>query len=69
MKIDITPEKFSAISRKPAKDLVQVFQAARAFQPTVIFMKNIERVFNRKVSKNNCPLPHTFFNRDNPIKN
>ncbi|KAL0858845.1 hypothetical protein ABMA27_011298 [Loxostege sticticalis] len=50
VKIDITPEVFSAVLDKPAKVLTQVFQAARVFQPTVIYMRNVERVFAKKVA-------------------
>ncbi|KAH9645371.1 hypothetical protein HF086_011135 [Spodoptera exigua] len=49
IKIDITPEVFTAVTSKPLKVLNQVFITARAFQPAVIFMKNIERVFAIKV--------------------
>ncbi|CAB3233670.1 unnamed protein product [Arctia plantaginis] len=49
VKIDITPEVFSAVSARPAKALAQVFLAARVFQPAVIYMRNIERVFAKKV--------------------
>uniref|UniRef100_A0A2H1W7X0 SFRICE_016071 n=1 Tax=Spodoptera frugiperda TaxID=7108 RepID=A0A2H1W7X0_SPOFR len=49
IKIDITPEVFTAIVHKPLKVLTQVFLTAKAFQPTVIFMKNVERVFATKV--------------------
>ncbi|CAK1546501.1 unnamed protein product [Leptosia nina] len=49
VKIDITPELFSAQIDKPAKALTEVFLAAKAFQPTVIYMRNIERVFCKKV--------------------
>ncbi|XP_072948469.1 IQ and AAA domain-containing protein 1-like [Epargyreus clarus] len=49
VKIDITPEVFSAVVDKPLKVLPQVFIAARVFQPSVIYMRNIERVFCKKV--------------------
>ncbi|XP_075988957.1 dynein regulatory complex protein 11-like isoform X6 [Anticarsia gemmatalis] len=49
VKINITPEVFSAVIDAPAKVLTQVFLAARTFQPAVIYMKNIERVFEKKV--------------------
>ncbi|XP_037302032.1 IQ and AAA domain-containing protein 1-like, partial [Manduca sexta] len=50
IKIDITPEVFSAVLEKPAKVINQVFQAARVFQPCVIYMRNIERMFSKKAS-------------------
>ncbi|CAF4887319.1 unnamed protein product [Pieris macdunnoughi] len=50
VKIDITPEVFSAHVDKPAKALTEVFLAAKVFQPTVIYMRNIERVFCKKVA-------------------
>ncbi|KAJ8706344.1 hypothetical protein PYW08_010970 [Mythimna loreyi] len=49
VKIDISPEVFTAVSERPQKALTQVFAIAKAFQPAVIFMKNIERVFVKKV--------------------
>ncbi|XP_022824243.1 IQ and AAA domain-containing protein 1-like isoform X2 [Spodoptera litura] len=49
IKIDITPEVFTALVNKPLKILNQVFLTAKAFQPAVIFMKNVERVFATKV--------------------
>ncbi|XP_063836447.1 IQ and AAA domain-containing protein 1-like [Ostrinia nubilalis] len=49
VKIDITPEVFSAVLEKPAKVLTQVFQVAKVFQPAVIYMRNVERVFAKKV--------------------
>ncbi|CAG9794543.1 unnamed protein product [Diatraea saccharalis] len=50
VKFDITPEMFSAqIADKPAKLLGKVFVAARAFQPSVIFLRNIEKVFAKKI--------------------
>ncbi|CAG9576986.1 unnamed protein product [Danaus chrysippus] len=49
VKIDITPEVFSAVVDKPAKVLAEVVLAAKIFQPSVIYMKNIERVFYKKV--------------------
>ncbi|CAH0602026.1 unnamed protein product [Chrysodeixis includens] len=48
VKIDITPEKFTAIISKPVKALSNVFLAAKVFQPAVVFLKNIERVFEKK---------------------
>ncbi|XP_045529335.1 IQ and AAA domain-containing protein 1-like isoform X1 [Pieris brassicae] len=50
VKIDITPEVFTAHVDKPAKALTEVFLAAKVFQPTVIYMRNIERVFCKKVA-------------------
>ncbi|XP_039752012.1 IQ and AAA domain-containing protein 1-like [Pararge aegeria] len=49
VKIDITPEVFSAVAKKPARALSEVFVAARLFQPSVIYMRNIERIFIKKV--------------------
>ncbi|XP_026734641.1 IQ and AAA domain-containing protein 1-like [Trichoplusia ni] len=49
VKIDITPERFTAVIDKPLRALTHVFLAAKAFQPTVVFMKNVERVFSKKV--------------------
>nr|XP_049706955.1 IQ and AAA domain-containing protein 1-like [Helicoverpa armigera] len=48
IKIDITPEVFTAVISRPQKMLSQVFTTARAFQPAVVFMKNVERVFTVK---------------------
>jgi ATP-dependent 26S proteasome regulatory subunit len=42
---------FSGKTAKPGKLLSKVFSAAKAFQPTVIFMKNVERVFAKKVKR------------------
>ncbi|CAG4978272.1 unnamed protein product [Colias eurytheme] len=50
VKIDITPEVFSAQFDRPSKVLTDVFLAARVFQPAVIYMRNIERVFCKKVA-------------------
>ncbi|XP_026322654.1 IQ and AAA domain-containing protein 1-like isoform X2 [Hyposmocoma kahamanoa] len=49
VKFDISPDVFSAKIKKVPKYLNLVFQAARVFQPSVIFCKNIERVFYKKV--------------------
>ncbi|XP_059056471.1 IQ and AAA domain-containing protein 1-like [Achroia grisella] len=49
VKIDITPEVFSAVVNKPTRMLSQVFLAARVFQPAVIYMRNVERVFQKKI--------------------
>ncbi|KAI8433376.1 hypothetical protein MSG28_015417 [Choristoneura fumiferana] len=49
VKIDISPEVFSAVVEKPQKILTQVFVAARVFQPCVIYFRDIERVFQTKV--------------------
>ncbi|KAJ8707730.1 hypothetical protein PYW07_011407 [Mythimna separata] len=49
VKIDITPEVFTAVAEKPLKALTQVFVLAKALQPAVIFLRNIERVFAKRV--------------------
>ncbi|XP_050664659.1 dynein regulatory complex protein 11-like isoform X2 [Leptidea sinapis] len=49
VKIDISPEVFSAKTGTPGKLMTTVLVAARLFQPAIIFMKNIERVFRTKV--------------------
>ncbi|XP_063632497.1 IQ and AAA domain-containing protein 1-like [Cydia splendana] len=45
VKIDISPEMVSAVVKWPAKTVQDVFLAARVFQPCVVYMRNVERVF------------------------
>ncbi|XP_045771275.1 IQ and AAA domain-containing protein 1-like isoform X2 [Maniola jurtina] len=53
VKIDISPEVTSAVVSRPAKVLSEVLVAARMFQPAVIYMRNVERVFLKKVPPEN----------------
>nr|XP_034827763.1 IQ and AAA domain-containing protein 1-like [Maniola hyperantus] len=53
VKIDISPEVTSAVVSRPAKVLSEVLVAARVFQPAVIYMRNVERVFLKKVPPEN----------------
>jgi SpoVK/Ycf46/Vps4 family AAA+-type ATPase len=45
VKIDISPEMLSSAVDRPAKALEDVFLAARVFQPCVVYMRDVERVF------------------------
>ncbi|XP_063392294.1 IQ and AAA domain-containing protein 1-like [Cydia fagiglandana] len=49
VKIDISPEMVSAVVARPAKTVQDVFLAARVFQPCVVYMRNVERVFVKPV--------------------
>ncbi|XP_063545401.1 IQ and AAA domain-containing protein 1-like [Cydia strobilella] len=45
VKIDISPEMVSSVVEQPGKTVEDVFLAARVFQPCVVYMRDIERVF------------------------
>ncbi|XP_048003984.1 dynein regulatory complex protein 11-like [Leguminivora glycinivorella] len=45
VKIDISPEMVSAVVDRPGKTVEDVFLAARVFQPCVVYMRDVERVF------------------------
>ncbi|KAI5640069.1 IQ and AAA domain-containing protein 1-like [Phthorimaea operculella] len=49
VKFDISPEVFSSKMTRPSKMLKLVLEAAKIFQPSVIFFKDIERVFLKEV--------------------
>ncbi|XP_063372243.1 IQ and AAA domain-containing protein 1-like [Cydia amplana] len=51
VKIDISPEMVSAVVARPGKTIQDVFLAARAFQPCVVYMRNVERVFLSRVPR------------------
>ncbi|XP_049883723.1 IQ and AAA domain-containing protein 1-like isoform X2 [Pectinophora gossypiella] len=52
VKFDISPEVFTVKCHRPTKMLSLIFQAARVFQPSVIFCRNVEKVFYKKVPHN-----------------